>query len=200
MPKLLSEFALFARFVGGLRGFLRRPLDAAQCRQAITHGLRERNGNFIDVLARGVFARAESPYRRLLAHAGISLEDVRDLAQRRGLEETLGVLFDAGVYLRLDEFKGRRPIRRGSLIVETAPRDFDNPLSARDVVGQSGGSRSPGTRTYVAFASYAHDAAYQHFQLAAFGLRERPLGLWCPPSPTPPRSTSCCVRRSSISR
>jgi hypothetical protein len=95
----------------------------------------------------------------------------------------LGVLFDAGVYLRLDEFKGRRPIRRGSLVVETAPHDFDNPLSARDVVGQSGGSRSPGTRTYVDFASYAHDAAYQHFQLAAFGLRERPLALWCPPPP-----------------
>lgn len=180
---LLSEVALFIRFVGGLREFLRHPLDEAECHRAITHNLRERTGNFIDVLARGVFARPKSPYRKLLDHAGIGLEDLRDLASRRGLEETLAVLFDAGVYLRLDEFKGRRPVRRGSLIVETVPHDFDNPLSARDVAGQSGGSRSPGTRTYVDFASYAHDAAYQYFQLVAFGLRERPLALWCPPPP-----------------
>jgi hypothetical protein len=85
--------------------------------------------------------------------------------------------------VRLDEFKGRHPIRRGSLVFEVSSRDFDNPLSTKHFAGQSGGSRSSGTRTYIDFDSYAHDAAYQHFLLAALKLHGRPFALWCPPPP-----------------
>jgi hypothetical protein len=180
---LLPELVAFGRFVGGLRRFLRHRLDADECRRRIVHNLQEREASFLRLIGQGVFARRDSAYRKLFAHAGVSFEDVCDLVARRGLEQALATLFDAGVYLRLDEFKGRRPIRRGSLVLEVEPHDFDNPLSAKHFASQSGGSRGSGTRTYIDLDGLAHDAGYQHFELAAFGLRDRPLVLWCPPPP-----------------
>lgn len=135
---LLTELKLFARFAGGLRRFVREPLTASQCRQRLVRGLAERPGNFLRVMTQGMFARPASPYGRLLAHAGIKIDDVRHLVASRGVEETLEVLFTSGVYVSLDEFKGRRPVRRGSLVFDVRSRDFDNPLSIKHFAGQSG--------------------------------------------------------------
>ena len=184
-PSPGSQLAILGRFAWRLRGFVRHPSDAATCRERTAAGLRSRAANLLHAIEAGVFAQPESPYRHLFRHAGIELGDVRHAVETTGVEASLATLADAGVFLRLDEFKGRRPIERGSLRLEAAPHDFDNPLANRHFSSQTGGSRSGsgGTRIYIDLDSYAQDAAYQHHLLDAFGLLGRPAAAWCPLPP-----------------
>jgi hypothetical protein len=181
-PSLPSQLLLLGQFAFRLRGFLRQPLSPADCRARVLRGLERRQANFLGMLQRAVFGRPSSPYHQLSAHAGVTLNDVRHSVRTQGLEPAPDMLADAGIYLRLDEFKGRRPIRRRSLSLEVTPHDFDNPLSSRDFSSQAEGSRSGrgGTRVCIDLDSYTQDAAYQHLLLEAFSLLDCPSALWCP--------------------
>jgi len=68
------------------------------------------------------------------------------------VESALGALHRAGVYLTLEEFKGRRLVRRGSSTVEVDPRRLWNSRSAPVVYAQSSGSRGSGTPVPVTIA------------------------------------------------
>src|SRR5713226_8294384 len=103
------------RFGRDLGGFLRRPLTPDECRQQLIRQLHAREASFLDVVERGIFGNARSPYRALMSHAQIEQEDVVAWVQAVGVEGTLARLYDAGVSVTLDEFKGRRPIRRRGL-------------------------------------------------------------------------------------
>lgn len=180
---MIDSARLLLRFAAGLPGYLRTPLTPAACREAIVHRLERREVNFLSTVERAVFGVVDSPYRRLLEHAGIGLDDIREAVGKHGLEGTLEFLYDEGVYVRHDEFKGRTPIRRGSLEIATSSHDFDNPLLSGQIVGQTGGSRSSGTRIYFDLAHFAQDAGYDWAFLFAHGLLAWPYALW---RPTPP--------------
>jgi hypothetical protein len=60
----------------------------------------------------------ESPYRKLLRHAGCEYRDLEALVRREGLEGALLILFRQGVYLTVAELRGRRPVQRGSLTLQ----------------------------------------------------------------------------------
>jgi len=70
--------------------------------------------------------------------------DVERLVRQEGLEGTLGRLYEAGVYLTIEEFKGRRPVVRGSTRFSLARRDLRNPRAAVHAFARSGGSRGTG--------------------------------------------------------
>lgn len=178
-----AELRLFLRFAAGLRRYARERPTAEDCRARVERSLRDRADNFLHVLRHGVYPLEGSVYRRLFAHAGIELGDVERAVRAGGLEAALGMLFDAGVRLGLDEFKGRTPIRRGSLSIEPGTRAFDNPLSGRHLAGQTGGSRGGGGAVFIDLDGYAYEAAYQHHMLAAHGLLDRPHAFWCPTLP-----------------
>jgi len=180
---LVSEIGLFGRLAAGLVPYFRNTLTPEDCRKLAIQGLEQRDGAFLAVMRDGVFGVASSPYRRMLEHADVGLSDVEALVRDKGLEGALRDLHTAGIYVSLDEFKGRRPIVRGSLTLETRSHDFDNPLSVKHFMSQTGGSRSTGTRVYVDLAHYARDAIYDQLFMEAFGFENRPWGLW---RPTPP--------------
>ena len=182
---LLAELGAFARFARGLRKFLRVTTTPTAARERIVRNLVMRERNFLDMIRRGVFAVADSPYRRLLEHAGIGVADIEHAVTTKGLEASLEMLFEAGVHLRLDEFKGRRPIERGSLCLHVTARDFDNPLATKHLELQTGGSRSAGMRVYIDLEHYAQNAAYDYYFLSSFELFDRPVALWFP---TPPQT------------
>lgn len=182
---LLAKLGAFTRFARGLRAYLRSPVTPSAARERIVRQLAVRDHSFLDVIRRGVFAVPDSPYRRLLEHAGIGLADIEHALATKGLEATLDMLFDAGVHLRLDEFKGRRPIERGSLRLHVTSRDFDNPLATKHIASQTGGSRSNGMRVYIDLENYAQNAAYEYHFLSSFDLLGRPVALWYP---TPPHT------------
>jgi hypothetical protein len=180
---LLDELMQALRLARALPGYLRHPFSPAQCRERIAGALADRAGNFCRLIEEGVFGRLDNPYRHLFRHAGVGVADVRALVGAHGVEGALGALFTAGIHVRLDEFKGRRPIRRGSLELPVTSQDFNNPSSARHLAVQTGGSRSGGTRYYVDLEHYADEAVHYHAFLDSFGLYDRPYALW---RPTPP--------------
>ncbi len=135
------------------------------------------------VLRRAVYGHPGSPYRRLLRWAGAEYPDLAEMVRKDGIEETLGRLFEAGVYVTIDEFKGRIPIRRGDKTLEVSPSDFDNPLPVGHFEGSTSGSRGPRRRLLVDLDLVAHDAAAHGLFLAAFRIQDLPLTLWRPVAP-----------------
>lgn len=174
---------MLGRYARGLRTYLRRPLSTAECHAIIREGMVTREQNFLRLAELGVYANPRSPHRRLLEHAGIELGDLRALVAERGLEDCLGTLFDAGVYVTHEELRGRKPVRRGSVEFPFSLGDAWNPANRPVAKVQSGGSRGPGREVLLNFTTWEHDAAYYGSFLSAFGLLDRPAAVWYPAPP-----------------
>ena len=144
-----SEFVAFARFLAGLPRLVRRRMSVDEALAIVRERLRSRERNFLAVLEGGIFANPRSPYRALLDAAGCTLADVRELLAREGLDDTLLRLRHDGVYVSFEEFKGTKPIVRGSLTLDTAPADFDNPTATRFFTTTTGGSTGTGRRVLL---------------------------------------------------
>jgi hypothetical protein len=171
---LVEQARLFARLARALPGFLKEPLDVQNAHARVQADLHRRSENLLRIISQGVLSFPRSPYRALLEHAGATADDVADLIRREGVEGALAHLYDAGVYVSLDEFKGRKPIVRGSLCLEVASHDFDNPLAVAHFMAQSGGSRSGGTRITVDLAHNARSAIYELLLFETHGALDRP--------------------------
>jgi hypothetical protein len=175
---MLKDLAMAGRLMWSFKAFLRQPLTLEDSLRVLREGLARRDESFLDIMARAVFENARSPYRPLLDQAKIRYGDVEGWVRREGVEGALAELYAAGVYVTLDEFKGRRPIRRPGLEVRVQAHDFDNPLHLAHYEAGSGGSRGARTRARVDLALLAHEAAAQRVFLDAVGGLGRPMGIW----------------------
>jgi hypothetical protein len=174
----------FARFCAGLPGFFRRPLEPAECRRRLVEGLAARETSVLRTLEHGVFRRPRSPYLRLLRHAGIELGDVAGSLREIGVEGTLGRLYDEGVRVTLEEFKGSRPIVRPGLELAVPPEGFDNPLlSPARFAGETVGSRGVVRRSLLDLPHLEQEAVYQWLFLETFALHDHVRALWRPVPP-----------------
>ena len=180
---VLDDVRTFPRYVTGLAKFL-QPVTPEECRRRVGRQLERRAETFVEVLARAVYPSEQSAYRRLLEHAGIELGDVTRMVQERGVEDTLSVLHDAGVYISLEEFRGRRPVQRPGLELELGPSAFDNPVARTEFTGRSGGSRSPGRLVLGNFETAEYQVSHHGLLLLAFGLTGRPTLVWFPGPPS----------------
>lgn len=178
----VAQLNAYARYAAGLRGFLRHPLSAASAAALIERQRGQRVANFLRLLERGVYAQAASPYRKLLEHASIEFGDVSALIGELGIEDTLERLHDEGVFVKLDEVKGRRSVVRPGIEFPVTEHDFDNPLLLRHFEARSGGSRSAGRRTVIDLAHLEFEAAQTSLFEAAFQLG--PLAAWYPAPPS----------------
>jgi len=178
------------RYATGLRGFLAVQTGYEESTTILTSQLQNRDESFLRVLELGIYGNHESPYRRLLLHAGFQFEHVHAMVHEEGLEATLTRLHDAGVYVTLEEFKGRTPVRRPDLEFGVTERDFDNPLLTAHYMGSTGGSRGGGTRVPLDFDFLAYESLSWACHLNAQGIVGRPSVLWLgqPPSPVGLRS------------
>jgi hypothetical protein len=136
----LTDAAAASRFLLGLPAFARYRLDPAQSRSILVQRLERRAGDFLDLMKRAVFGRPGSPYRALLRHAGCELGDLERLVRDDGLEGALRALLHQGVYLTVDEIKGRRPVVRGHLTLSVGPEDCWNPLVTAHLLRYRSGS------------------------------------------------------------
>jgi hypothetical protein len=185
-PSLLTELADFAGYARRFNSFARERIDPGEARARIEAQLRRRDESFLDVLQRAVYGNPGSPYRGLLGSAGLELGDVVALLRNEGLEGALGRLFDAGVYVTLDEFKGRVPLDRRGVSLPAGHRAFDNPLLSSRYRAASGGSRGVRRPLAIDLEQLDHESASHCLFLEAFDLRTRPFVLWRvqPPSPS----------------
>jgi hypothetical protein len=173
----------FARYAAGLRQFLRTPVSPVQARERILRQLAMRHETFGTVVRRAVFDNPDSPYLPLFEAAGIEQGDVDGLLREKGVEGTLEVLYDAGVHMRLDEFKGRAPIERCGLSYEVAPEQFDNPLLAPVYRGRTGGSTGRPRAVQIDFAAIEEEASYVWLFLEAHDAHGMAQGMWRPVPP-----------------
>ena len=172
-----------ARFLRAVGPFLRTRLSPDECRQRIVDHLRDRDASFLRIVRSAMYGDRTSPYGALARHAGIEFGDVEGLVRTEGVEGTVGRLHDAGVRLTLDEFKGRRAIRRGSVEIAAGASSFDNHLPSQQFVAQTGGSRSRGRRMLVDLDLLAHEACYEFHSATQLGYLRRPKAMWRPVPP-----------------
>lgn len=174
----VSELIAFAKFLGGLHRLVRRRMTVAEALLIIQNRLQNREANFLASLERGVYANPRSPYKALLGMAGCTIDDVRVLLKNEGLEGTLQRLRAEGVYVSFEEFKGLSPIVRGSLHLDPAPADFDNPLARRYYSKTTGGTTGTGRRVRLDLqhleALLANRVVVWHVQ----GLTGTPSASW----------------------
>jgi hypothetical protein len=143
----LADLVAGTRLLARLPALLRRPVTVAEARPVLRRRLEGREADFLRLAKRAIFDHAESPYRQLLERAGCQYGDLVRLVQQDGVEDALRRLLREGVYLTVDEFKGRRPVRRGSASFEVPLRGLRNPGTRTHISGETSGSR--GARTPV---------------------------------------------------
>jgi hypothetical protein len=175
---MLKEAGMFLRFSTGLRRFLRSPLSPAACRRIVEDSLRLREETFLRLAQRAIYDFPGSPYRKLLLWAGVAYGDLERMVKADGVDAVLERLYDAGVSITLEQFKGRQRIERPGLSIDVAAEDFDNPLLARDFEVASGGSTGARRRMKIDFDLLVHDTACRYFGFLAQGVESHPLAVW----------------------
>ena len=153
----------------GVPALLRHPLRVEEARAALRTRLEQRDERFLSLVERTVYRNAGSPYRALFRAAGCEAGDLRKLVRSEGLDEALRRLYRAGVYLTVDEFKGRRPAVRGSTVVEINPERLYNPLVSAYLAVRSSGTRGRSTAVPVGLESIREVAVNQCLSLNARG-------------------------------
>ncbi|MBI3596911.1 MAG: hypothetical protein HY203_07145 [Nitrospirae bacterium] len=102
----------------------------------------------------------------------------------KGLEQTLEILRDNGVYITLEEFKSKVPISRKGLTIETRQTDFENPfLMGGALQGSTSGSRSKSSPVKRNWNFIAEEAANEMILYKIHGMARAPLALWLPALP-----------------
>jgi hypothetical protein len=108
MGSSMNAFTAVASGVGFLASalvYLRRPLSLFEAHDRLQNCLLRRPEQLLDVFERpGLFR-----------HAGCEYGDIELIVRRNGVESALQLLFREGAYLTIDEFKGRVPLRRGTV-------------------------------------------------------------------------------------
>lgn len=155
----LDKAGMALRYGFGLPRFFLKPLSLAECYALVRRRVEEREVNFLAQLRRAVYSNPRSPYYKLLRHADCAYGDLEGIVRQKGLEKTLRKLSDAGVYISIEEYKGRKPVERPGLSLQTKPEDFDNPHVAAVREETSSGSRSKGVRNRLDFGYLADEAA-----------------------------------------
>ena len=176
--RALDRISANLSYALGLRAFLRQPMTPEQARRMIEARFAEREQTFLRIAQRAFYANRTNPYARLLDYAGIHHDRLAAMVQQSGLEGALKQLFDAGVYVTLDEFKGRQPVRRGSLEFATRPSDFDNPVRGPHITTATSGSRGSPVRAQLDFEHLLQEVSYFVVMLAAYGMTDRALAMW----------------------
>src|SRR5262245_21902841 len=137
--KTLDDVRMGSRFLCGLPGLLRNPVTIEEARATLRRRLERREADFLGVMRHAIYDQPQSPYRNLLRMAGCEYGDVEGLVSQNGLEGALGVLFRHGVYLTVDELKGRRPVVRGGVTLVSDADRVRNPQATAHLPVQSSG-------------------------------------------------------------
>lgn len=121
-------------------------MTTSEARTVLRGRFHRREDDFAALIRRCVYLHEGSPYRPLLAHAGVEAGDVERLIRQEGVEGTLQALYREGIYLTLDEFKGRRPVRRGSASIAVTQEALRNPAASVHMLFHTSGRTG---RTHV---------------------------------------------------
>ncbi|MFN8522513.1 MAG: hypothetical protein U0821_05340 [Chloroflexota bacterium] len=166
------------RLARDLPGFLRGRIDAEWARDQVRGQLAKRGPRFLAMVDRQVYDRPGSPYCALLARVGCERGDLRALVAREGVEGALAALARQGVYVALDELKGRRPALRGSSTFHWQDAEFDNPFVRPHFVMLTGGTGGVASTVYRSLDFVSDLAAQLAVVLDAHAVVGADLVMW----------------------
>ena len=178
MHDTAAFLGMFARFPFALRRFARESLTPEKARALVQQRMKDREASLIRILERAVFSQERSPYLALFRHAGCTLDDARQLIRAEGVDAALTQLRTAGVFVKFDEFKGRRPIERNGLTLDVSADDFDNPHARRHFTVRTGGSTGLPTLVSQDLDHIAEKSPIQMLMFEAYGLLGVPTAQW----------------------
>ncbi len=180
---LFGDARMAGRYLAGLRALWRAPENWHDAVGVIRGWLAQREDAFARMVQQSIYGNPRSPYLPLLQAAGLSQEQVLGLVRDVGLEGCLRRLYEAGVYVTLDEFKGRKPIQRHGLELAVTAGDFNTVTSGQHLPAHSGGSRTRGTATPIDVGDLMYELPPRYLFSQAYGLLDKPFALWRPPPP-----------------
>lgn len=166
------------RFLTGMIPHVRNPVSAVQAQHLLRDRLAQRQETFAAIMRRAVYGHPDSPYARLLRWTGCEQGDLEKLVREEGMEVCLRTLFANGVYLTVDEFKGKKIVRRGSFSMAIKPGELRNPLASFHVLAYSGGSRSEKTPVLIDLEFVRGCAVNTAIFLAARGGENWRKAIW----------------------
>ena len=178
MNETLQYLKMFAQFPFALRRFARNAMAPEKAAAIVRQKLDTRAESLRQMLAAGVFAHQASPYLALFRNARCEFGDVEHLLRDKSVDDALEDLRAAGIYLRLEEFKGREPIVRGGLELPVKARDFDNPAARRHFTVRTGGSTGLPTLVSQDLDHVVEKAPLQMLHLQAYDLSGVPAAHW----------------------
>jgi hypothetical protein len=180
----------YLRFVGGMHGYFgdRTEPEVAleRAREALRERIERRDQNFLSFVERGIFGYPRSPYLPLLEATKIDFPWLERHVRTEGIEGTLRLLRDEGVYFTVDEFKGKCDVERHGLRFRCAEEDFDNPFLSTAYEVRSGATRSSGTRVRIDFDYLRQRSMSDAFLLDEHGVLTAPIANWFPLFPGAP--------------
>jgi hypothetical protein len=177
----LAEATLAARVLWSLPSLRRGRPSPEQARETLRRRLERRAADFLALVQRTVYQHDASPHRQLLRLAGCEFGDLENLVTGDGLEGALRTLYRQGVYLTVEEYKGRRPTVRGSATVTFEPQQLGNPLVASHILQHTSGSRGRATPSSFDLAYIRERTVGQTLYFDALGGGRWHHAIWEPP-------------------
>jgi hypothetical protein len=180
----------YIKFLTGLNSYLKNRMTPEEAfsvaRQQIEKRMENRTERFIHIVTKGVLENKKSPSKKLLNNAKIGIEDIKKWVENNGIEHTLKILFEEGIYFTVDEFKGKQEVVRNGMRFWCCESDFDNPYIKEAYEVRSGASRSAGTRVRIDFDFLTRKSLYDAYLLGMFDLLNSPIANWFPLFPGAP--------------
>jgi len=158
---------------------LRHPITADKAADIMWRRVESRVENFISLLLSAVFSKPGHPYDTMLRSAGYPPDRLAGLIRSMGIEDALLQLARDGVYLSVDEFKGKMPVIRNGVRLNLNPSDLDM-ASDSSVPLQSSGSRGPRMRTPIDVEGLQLLASYIPLILRGLDAGDQPVVLYYP--------------------
>lgn len=144
MQNILSSL----QFGISLPGVLKAPYSSAQAEIDLRQGIEDRTRHFLELCDSEVFSKPEGVFGRLFSRAGISRDQIDSMATQQGPENALLELAEKGVFLDIDEFKGRKPVIRPGLRMTIDASSLDR-VRGPSIQFVSSGSSGKSLRTPI---------------------------------------------------
>lgn len=172
----------YFRFIFGLEDFLKNVLTSESCIQSIKERINNREDNFLRAVKECIYHYPSSPYLKLLNLAKISYKNIESFVKRDGLEGALHILKNEGVYLTLEEARGKNEVVRKGHILRFKESDFNNPRIPPAFYIRTGGTTNKGTGAVVnlTFEFLAERAAHRYLMFEMHSLFSIPFIIWYP--------------------
>ena len=182
LPTAAAELAdnatIALRFARDAPRWLREPVTANAADAQIRERLQACDRRFLTSAARTIYGNPRSPYLALLRSVGCEPGDLHALVGQEGLDGALGVLAARGVYLTLDELKGRSEVVRGSARFWFTRDQFDNHTIRAHYATYTGGTRGRPTRIGRTLGQVEYAAATTSAVLRAHALERPRTVIW----------------------